>query len=347
MSIASAFVYSQCCFFDFRKYKPKSRKHVTFKFELTTAEPPARVSQQPSFWSRPLSYQLRTLWLFIRSDVREIVVLGALFGILGALAAPAFGFARTSFAAILLRLPAMLLWSGTHLLHFTLSNQRAADSILEDKINKPWRPLPAQRLTVGEATRLTYALYPVAILVSACLGGMGPGLAELVFTVAYNEGRGAEEPILRNLLAALGIACFLAGPLEIALGGQSIATHPIALAWLALLAAAIFTTIHVSDFRDAEGDKQRARRTVPLVVGDAPARWMVALCVVGWSWQAASFWGMGAVAALPSLAIGAVLIAKLLVGEHSLRKDKAAYKVWPVWMLSFFLMPLVKMHLAA
>ena len=299
---------------------------------------------QPSFHARPLSYQAYTLWLFTRSDINDFVVLGAFFGVLGARAGPALGFARrVPAAALLARVPAMLVWSWANLLLFALHNQRHAASIAEDAINKPWRPLPAKRLTPAEATRLMYAAYPVVLLASMCVGGgLGPCLMLIVAGLWHNEWRGAENPILKNWLSAVGIAGFLAGPLEIALGGPSIAAHPKALGWLLMLAAMISTTIHVQDFRDVAGDKLRARRTIPLVVGDVPVRYMAALAVVAWSRLAASFWELGVLGSLPSGAIGLFLIGKLLLGERTPASDRAAYKIWPLWMVSFFFMPLMK-----
>ena len=39
-------------------------------------------------------------------------------------------------------------------------------------------------------------------------------------------------------------------------------------AWIALTALVTASTIHAQDFPDVEGDKERGRKTMPLVYGD-------------------------------------------------------------------------------
>lgn len=166
----------------------------------------------------------------------------------------------------------MLFWSWINLLLFSLHNQRHEDAIAEDKINKPWRPLPAKRLTPSEATAWMYVTYPLVIGSSLALGGKWPCWIHAVFCLWYNEWKGAEYTVLKNFINAAGIACFLAGPFEIAVtGGSSLWNYPEAFNWPTIIGAVIFSTSHTQDFRDQEGDKLRNRRTVPLAIGDGLA----------------------------------------------------------------------------
>ena len=48
------------------------------------------------------------------------------------------------------RLPQVILWLQLHLLVEVITNKGMPHSVLEDGINKPWRPLPARRLTTAD-----------------------------------------------------------------------------------------------------------------------------------------------------------------------------------------------------
>jgi 4-hydroxybenzoate polyprenyltransferase len=186
-----------------------------------------------------------------------------MFGILSTMASPVLGFSPR-IAPLKNTLPgagyALLVW--TNLLLFNIHNQRHPEAILEDSINKPWRPLPAERLTPTQATDLMSAMYPVVIIASADLGGLGPCLVEALLSIRYKEWRGAKNPVLKNLLNGVGIACFLVGPLEISVDATSVASSPKVLQWLVLTVLAMFMTIHIQDFPDQDGDRLRSRRTV-------------------------------------------------------------------------------------
>ena len=297
-------------------------------------------------YSRSWFYFAYTLYLFPRDNLIDIVVLGYSFGVICALCGPIFGFDTSlGLLEILCRSPAMLFWSWTNLLLFTVSNQRHLESIKEDAINKPSRPLPAKRLTAAEATSLMYAMYPIVILFSVCSGGLGPCLLLMFITLWYNECRGAETPFIKNFLNGGGFACFLAGPLEVLVigRGSSILRYSRAVQWLALIAFAIFTTSHTQDFRDLEGDKLRNRRTVPLVIGDTPARWLVVIIVLLYSCIAPMFWHMGVAGFLLPASTGSVMVFNLL-GRRTVEGDILTWKLWSMWIASFFLLPLVKMR---
>lgn len=296
---------------------------------------------------RSLSYHAFTLYLFTCNNLKDIVILGYAFGVLGALSGPTLGFgAPKGLIYILYKTPAMLFWSWINLLLFNLHNQRHPEAIHEDAINKPWRPLPAGRLNPSEATTLMHAVYPIVLLSSAALGGLGPCLVEAFSCLWYNEWRGAESPVLKNLLNAAGFACFLAGPLEIATGGASVVAFPAALHWLAIIAVAIFFTVHTQDLRDQAGDRMRLRQTLPLLIGDAPARWVVVVAVACCSCWATAFWRLGVAALAVPAGAGTLLVGNLL-RKRTVGGDVMTWKLWPVWMASLFCLPLIKMHSGA
>ena len=301
-------------------------------------------SVQMSFSSRSLSFQAYTLYLFTCNNLNDIVVMGLVFGLLGAAASPVLGFnSCVSIAEATNRVPKMLFWSRTNLLLFNLHNQRHRGAILEDRVNKPWRPLPSGRFTASEASYLMYAMYPMVLVSSFSSGGLGPCLLEGFCCLWYNEWGGAETPILKNLLNAAGFVCFLAGPLEIAVGAESIINSTRASLWLIMIGMVIFTTVHTQDFRDMEGDMLRNRLTVPRVIGDKPARYVVAISVILWSTLASVLWQVGILGFLLPSSAGVLLISSLLRTEPTPETDALAWKIWPVWITSFFFTPLSSM----
>lgn len=90
-------------------------------------------------------------------------------------------------------------------------------------------------------------------------------------TWIYNDRSGGDKsPILRNLLVAALFAATQLGALDIA-AGHNYQLNSDASRWIAILAAVVGTTMHVSDFYDMEGDKMTERMTVPLLIGEERA----------------------------------------------------------------------------
>ncbi|KAG8158762.1 hypothetical protein KVR01_011205 [Diaporthe batatas] len=217
-----------------------------------------------------------------------------MFGGLNASIASQFGMGPDrSVKEILASLPAMLPWSWSNLIIFNLHNQRGHIATAEDRINKPWRPTPSRRISSNQATWIMYCMYPVIFGVSFTSGGLGPCLFEVFSCLWYNEWGGASDPFLKNLLNGLGFACCFAGPMEVATGHSIFCGQGKAALWLLVLAATITTTSHAQDFRDMEGDRASGRKTVPLVIGDAKGRVLLAVGILGWTFVFCWFWGVG------------------------------------------------------
>lgn len=116
-------------------------------------------------------------------------------------------------------------------------------------------------------------------------GGYRQSLGLVLLGTWYNNFGGSDQhPVVRNLISALGYLCFTSGALEAALGGTPLPfrTAPRLTRWLLVIAGIILSTVHAQDMYDQEGDAKRGRRTVPLVIGDAPARWTIAIPMLVW-----------------------------------------------------------------
>jgi 4-hydroxybenzoate polyprenyltransferase len=286
---------------------------------------------------------MRLFWLFNFSDLKTIVIPSTVFGLTNAAAAQQFGFERAPSAIVLLhRTIPTLFWVWLNLLPFAINNQRTPAAITEDSINKPWRPLPSKRMTPTQAKAWMLFFYTYAIFYSALTGAaLRQSVSLVVLGVWYNNYEGADaNPIVRNTINAFGYICFTSGALEVAAGSKVALLGCGTLAkWLGMIAAIIFTTVHAQDMYDQEGDAARGRRTVPLVIGDTAARWIICVCMHIWGVACPVFWNAPPHAwALSMLLSGIVGFRTLL--WRSVADDKWTFLVWNVWMASVYTLPL-------
>ena len=241
------------------------------------------------------------------------------------------------------RVPVTVFWAWINLLPFAIDNQRQLDSITEDTENKPWRPLPSQRLTSEQAKLTMLVSYLIAFLSSLYLGGVWQCITLVGLGYWYNDLRGADSScITRNFINACGYICFTSGALHVASDPSVVLLRPVAYQWLVTIGLVIFTTIQSQDMYDQAGDSLRKRWTVPLVVGDPAARWTIAISVGIWSWFCPSFWQLGVNGFAASVILGASLIWRIL-SERTVKGDKFSFRIYNMWIVSLFLLPLMKL----
>jgi 4-hydroxybenzoate polyprenyltransferase len=291
-------------------------------------------------WSRTFSYHLQTLWLFTQSDLKSMIYPNIIFSL-------ACQLSRTDLAPghnrnlinIFSQIPYVFVWLWFNLLLFNLANQRLPLSIKEDSINKPWRPIPSGRIDATRARVLIFVMMSVVLLVSLALGAATPALALMALTWAYNDLGGADDSfIIRNVLNALGMSVYSSGAIIIGSGSRSgltlTATH-----WVAFIGLVVATTVHVQDMSDQKGDAVNKRKTLPLVIGDGFARWIIAGAVVGWSLAAPTFWKLGVAGYTPTATVGMIIAFRILWLRH-VSADKTTWTYWCIWMVSLYLLPL-------
>jgi 4-hydroxybenzoate polyprenyltransferase len=119
------------------------------------------------------AYYAYTLWLFTFSDLKTTVLPVTLFGFASALSGPLMTTVSKSptFYELFSRLPAVLFATWLQVLVGTIANQRLPSSIVEDSINKNWRPIPAGLLSEEGAMHWLLIAIPAAIVASLFLGG--------------------------------------------------------------------------------------------------------------------------------------------------------------------------------
>ena len=291
------------------------------------------------------SYHINTIWLITRNDLKSIVFPESAFGIASALSGPVLTTnLRPDLLTIFGRIPQVLLWCWINVLIFDTANQRLPTSVIEDAVNKPWRPIPAGRMTPTHGRRILLTILPLAYVATLYLGGMEETVAMMVLTWMYNDLAGADENyIIRNVINAFGFMCYSSGATLVACGFGEHTFLPSAYIWLGIIGAIVFSTLQMQDMADQEGDRARDRRTLPLVHGDGVARWTIAVPVMFWSVLCPAYWELSLYCYALPITTGLVVAIRLLL-LRSVPSDKVTWKLWNVWITSVYCLPLLKYH---
>lgn len=161
----------------------------------------------------------------------------------------------------------------------------------------------------------------------------------MVLTWIYNDLGAADENFLvRHINNALGFVSFAAGATQV-LCGHTLNT--ISYKWLAVIAAIITFTIQFQDMEDREGDRERGRRTLPIVLGDRLTRVVNAFVVLAFSFIAPIFWRLHWFGYTMPMALGSVIAGRTLLAT-TLLADKKTFKLWCLWLVGLYLLPMFK-----
>jgi chlorophyll/bacteriochlorophyll a synthase len=289
---------------------------------------------------------LRDYWKFSRPFTLLPPVVGIFSGALigyGATQAP-FDLRRV----ILAMLAAAVLNAGSNGLNqiYDLSS---------DHVNKPDRPLPAGRISRGEAWVFTAAAYLAALAMVAAVNRQTFAiyLAAALGTVAYSAPplRLKRHTIASNFTIALirGELLKVAGWAAIATVLRSIEPWYIGLIYFVFLLGATTT----KDFADIEGDRAAGVRTLPVRYGAAASASIISPSfVVPWLLMAAGVWlrilngNAAAILVLSGvlLAWGAYVI--VLIHRDPLRLVTAGEN-HPAWRHMYWMMMVGHLGLAA
>ncbi|KAF4997532.1 hypothetical protein FDECE_12062 [Fusarium decemcellulare] len=297
-----------------------------------------------------LAFHLHTLWLFTKSDMPTSTGINTTFAIAGILAGPGVISDASINWSDMGRGILVALYFTWHLtLCFNLGNQRQPQSIIEDGANKPWRPIPSGRIS-PEVTR-TLQLLSIASLLALCGGWFG-ATRETTFylfcTWLYNERAWGDKTWWqRALMNACGITTNRVATLRVLIGAiqgaDSYEFTDKAWGWFLIFAAIVFTTIQVQDLRDQEGDALIDRATFPLIIGDAPTRWLTAAAVLSWSALCTRYWNLGLAGYAFSIATAALVSAHMLV-YRTRQNDRWSFRLVGAWWIALYFLPVMKSH---
>jgi 4-hydroxybenzoate polyprenyltransferase len=288
---------------------------------------------------------VKLIWLFSRTDLHTKIIPDTIFGILGALSGPLLtSNPNHSSLHTLLRTPLVLLWVWSNVLVFEISNQRLPNSVAEDRINKPWRPLATGLWTEDQARRNLSALMLVTLATGYALG-VGHETA-LLFTGTWinNDLRAGEENfIVRNLLVASAYILYLEGALTVACGFEH-GPRTTGYVWVVILGLTVLTTIHGQDMYDQEEDREKGRSTAALILGDRPARWSLIVAVAFWSFFCPLYWRLPPVLWLPSSGLGGLAAFRRACYSQP-REDFRTYVCWAAWLITLYILPVARRYI--
>ena len=272
------------------------------------------------------------LWNFTESNFLTFVLPNTMFGLFSSLAAPSLTDCHQppTVTKLSMRWPLVLIFNWGSVFVFDLANQRHPESLQEDRLNKPWRPIPMNRISSDSARRLLLGAIPVVLSFNCFLGVANETAYIFSLTWLYNDLRGGDN-ITRDPIIAVAYGLFLSSSLRIALGSGCIISER-GYKWIFMQCGVILTTMQVQDLKDQEGDRARGRVTIPLLVGDMLSRWSIAWFILLWSIGCAYFWNLSLRVYMLPLAVGAWVGVTVVR-----RKDDAwAWKCWCIWLVTLY-----------
>ena len=315
-------------------------------------QPPVRTEQRfqarkqslsviPQEPPRSLAYHLHTLLLFTYRDIFTILLPQTCIGLVLAVASSqAKSPLSASNGSILLQLPQTLFWIWVHLLFWAISNQSQPGSVIEDGTHKPWRPLPAGRITYRQARCIFWATSAFAIPLSHQMGVLKESLQLMVLFALHNDLGLGDHAVTKNLLNGLGYYVFGLASAKICV--QGLTTPQLSsqsLSWLAILSVIVFVTVQVQDLEDQEGDRASGRRTVPIIIGDGWTRLTVLIPVLATTILAPQYWNTSFRSTAAMFAIGAMVVKRLAEGGDE-AAHKKTYRLYLNWLMVLYVLPL-------
>lgn len=284
-----------------------------------------------------VTWFLGIVWGFIESDFLTFAVPNTIFGLISALASVLLvDGPRTQPIDVLQRAPCVLLFNTYSLLIFDLANQRSPESVEEDKINKPWRPIPSKHISSEHARIVLLFVAAASLGCNYILGVWSQGLLVQVLSYYYNELKGGDG-LLRDIIIAISYGLANRTSLQLAIGPQN-SINVNGNLWIVLVSLVIMTTMHIQDLKDQEGDRKLGRRTMPLVFGDGLCRIALALFIPFWSVVAAQFWQLGTMLSMIPCGLGVFVSTKVLTQRRQ-DDDARTWRTWCLWHASLYFLP--------
>lgn len=300
----------------------------------------AQKAKIPSKATAQVAFHLKTCYLFLKSDLKTVILPWTLFGLSHAIAAPILDAPTSaSTLSIFARLPLAVFWLLINLLPFTIGNQCGEQAIREDKVNKPWRPIAAERITAEHAKKLEFTCHAIAFFISRQTGGAIQALTILISGIAYNNlGFGDNNWITRGLLCGIGYIAFGTGAMEVMLGAEK-AYSATMVEWFALLIVVIAAGVHAADIYDQEGDYMVGRDTLPLAIGDLLSRCVLAIAIFIPSFLCPWFCGCSVAAYILPVVSGLYVARRTLI-KRGVKADRKTYMLWNLWLVFIYCLPL-------
>ncbi|KAJ7890986.1 UbiA prenyltransferase family-domain-containing protein [Mycena olivaceomarginata] len=262
-------------------------------------------------------HEFEVFWAFTWRDWTTTIIPGTMYAITAVRSLPialpsrfiALGLGRTLIYLILL------------IYTFTSSNQ--ISGVAEDRINKPDRPIPSGRISLGGAYIRWYASTGAFLILGAAEGVMPWTVLWVLLTIAQNFTGFGKHWFTRNaVFISLGTLCIMQ-PMWV----QFAPNNPREWRWVVTLSVLSGILFQVQDFRDIVGDRATGRNTLPLALGERSSRCVMAVLfaltpvfssVVDFT---SGYWGYG-------FALGMLYLAYRILQGASKEYDHQTYMMF-------------------
>jgi len=235
-------------------------------------------------------------------------------------------------------IPESIFWIWIHLLQCALANQTTG-SPEEDACNKPWRPLPSKRLTLGQAVVLRWIVAVACCVYSALYGCrvLYASVAMFFLNILYSEMQASSGYwLIRDSVVTAGIACFQTGSMLIVAHDRHY-LDDVSMWAIFSNAALLVTTIHAQDFRDVDGDIATGRSTLPIVYPKL-SRKTISLGLCLWSVALGQMWELNV--GLASALVGySLAVGYRFFMYRSVRDDHTSYHCYNIWLSMIYALP--------
>lgn len=203
--------------------------------------------------------ELQLFWLFIRSDFVVTVPAGL------SVTVAAIVTAHMGPLDAVVSLAKSGAYFCLYVYGHTLANQLVG--VEEDRINKPWRPLPRGLVTrQGVVARLV--VVTLAYAAYALWLGVLKWTLLWIATYLFMNFHGHKHWFTKNCVSlSLGIVAMMGAGWEIVRPMQGPQWS-----WLWVVASVDGVLANIQDFRDMEGDRLLRRHTLPFAIGETRAR---------------------------------------------------------------------------
>ncbi|KAF8994557.1 UbiA prenyltransferase family [Cyathus striatus] len=255
-------------------------------------------------------------FLFIKSDIKTILVPITSFGLVAAERLSVHTFSRA------------LLWVLIYLLQFCVSNQSLSPE--EDAENKPWRPIPAEMISVKQARLFRWCLLGLGLALSAYYRVLWPACILTVGIWVNNELRLDSHWATRNICNALGYAAFNAGATSAACLSYECILKPSTRLAHAGSSFIVLLTIHAQDFEDVIGDMKNGRSTLPILF-PLGSRIIMLLGMIFTSIALSYFWSFNIFVAAGFISFGTWVGLRFMYLKDR-KSDKRSYLYYNIWL---------------
>ncbi|CAF1155007.1 unnamed protein product [Adineta steineri] len=161
-----------------------------------------------------------------------------------------------------------------YIVQFNINND--ITGVEGDRIDKPWRPIPSNRISIQRAWHLYYITVTIYLVYSYSIGHLFPCLIWTFTTIILNFTSIQNTSIGKNSMIAPATYAMVIVIWCLMNNVSNIYDHPKIL-WNIIFNSCITAAVAVQqDMRDVEGDRVQGRRTFSVTMGSPKAEQLIA-----------------------------------------------------------------------